>query len=424
VSTGPRVLIVGAGHGGAQVAIALRRQKFPGTITILGDEPHLPYERPALSKEYLSGIKPWERMLLLPERGWREREVSLLPNRRVVSVDPAAHTVSTASGEHYTYDALVWATGGTPRRLTCEGHDAARVCAVRNRGDVDTLLQYLPDVKRVVVIGGGYIGLEAAAVLIKQGKEVTVLEALDRVLARVAGEPLSQFYEAEHRAQGVNVVLGAVVDRVIVERGRAIGIRLKNGSEFRAQVVIVGIGIAPAVEPLLAAGAQGGNGVRVDELCRTSLPAVYAIGDCAEHRNSFAGGDWVRLECVQNAHDQAAVVAGTIMGRGVRYESVPWFWSNQYDLRLQTIGLARGHDDIIVRGNPSSREFSLIYLRDSTVIALDCVNSPRDFVQGKALISGAVRPDRAAAENTNMPLKALLPPRVHPDPSLETTSSH
>jgi 3-phenylpropionate/trans-cinnamate dioxygenase ferredoxin reductase subunit len=289
---------------------------------------------------------------------------------------------------------------------------------------VDTLLQYLPDVKRVVVIGGGYIGLEAAAVLIKQDKEVTVLEALDRVLARVAGEPLSQFYEAEHRAQGVNVVLGAVVDRVIVERGRAIGIRLKNGSEFRAQVVIVGIGIAPAVEPLLAAGAQGGNGVRVDELCRTSLPAVYAIGDCAEHRNSFAGGDWVRLECVQNAHDQAAVVAGTIMGRGVRYESVPWFWSNQYDLRLQTIGLARGHDDIIVRGNPSSREFSLIYLRDSTVIALDCVNSPRDFVQGKALISGAVRPDRAAAENTNMPLKALLPPRVHPDPSLETTSSH
>ncbi len=401
------VLIVGAGHGGAQAAVALRQQKFAGTIAIVGDEPELPYERPPLSKEYLSGDKPFERLLIRPAAFWSERAVTMLLGRRVTAVDPSACSVTIGDGLAIGYETLIWATGGRPRRLACRGHDLAGVHAVRTREDVDRMIGELSATTRVVVIGGGYIGLEAAAVLAKLGKQVTVLEALDRVLARVAGEPLSRFYEAEHRAHGVDVRLGVKVDCIEEAAGRATGVRLADGTILPADMVIVGIGIVPAVEPLVAAGAEGGNGVAVDHLCRTSLPGIFAIGDCALHANPFAEDLPIRLESVQNANDQAITVAKAVMGHDEPYQAVPWFWSNQYDLRLQTVGLSTGYDDLIVRGDPGARSFSIVYLRSGQVIALDCVNATRDYVQGRALVAARTLVDPAHLANVATPLKEL-----------------
>ena len=402
------ILIVGAGHGGAQAAIALRAAKFTGSIAIVGDEPEYPYERPPLSKDYLAGDKPFERILIRPPAFWEERAVTMLLGCRIVAVDAAAHRVTTDDGATIGYGQLIWATGGAPRRLTCSGYDLIGVHGVRTRADVDRMIAELPAVTRVVVIGGGYIGLEAAAVLAKFGKQVTVLEALPRVLARVAGEPLSRFYEAEHRAHGVDVRLNVAVTCIEEVDGKACGVTLADGETVSAEMVIVGIGIVPAVQPLLDAGAAGGNGVEVDAQCRTSLPDVFAIGDCAAHANAFADGATIRLESVQNANDQATVVAKTITGTPVDYHAVPWFWSNQYDLRLQTVGLSTGHDGWVMRGDPAMRSFSLIYLRADRVVALDCVNATKDYVQGRALVmAGAViDPDRLADVTT--PLKEMI----------------
>jgi 3-phenylpropionate/trans-cinnamate dioxygenase ferredoxin reductase subunit len=402
------VLIVGGGHGGAQAALALRQKGFAGTIAIVGEERELPYERPPLSKEYLAGDKPWERMVLRKAEAWADRQITLLAGQRVVTVDAGARTVTTADGTAIGYGRLIWATGGKPRRLGCAGNDLGGVHTVRDRADADRMAAEMPAVTEAVVVGGGYIGLEAAAVLAKFGKRVTVVEALDRVLARVAGEPLSRFYEREHRTHGVDVRLGTAVDCIEGAEGRATGVRLSDGEVLPAQIVVVGIGIVPEVQPLIEAGAQGGNGVRVDRRCRTTLADVFAIGDCAEHRNAFAQDDWVRIESVGNANDQAATVAGEIIGAGADYAAVPWFWSNQYDLKLQTVGLSRGYDDLVVRGNPDTRAFSVVYLRAGAVIALDCVNVVRDYVQGRALVTGAVAADRVALADPAVPLKSLV----------------
>jgi 3-phenylpropionate/trans-cinnamate dioxygenase ferredoxin reductase subunit len=401
------ILIIGAGHGGAQTALALRQQKFAGSIALLGDEPEPPYERPPLSKEYLSGDKPFERILIRPAGFWAERDVTLLLGHRVVTVDPVAHRVTTTDGEDIGYGTLIWATGGAPRRLACAGHSLRGVHAVRTRADVDTMMQELATTERVVVIGGGYIGLEAAAVLTKLGKPVTVLEAMERVLARVAGEPLSRFYEAEHRSHGVDVRLGVQVDCIEEADGRACGVKLADGTILPADMVIVGIGIIPAIAPLVEAGARTSNGVEVDAHCRTSLPDVYAIGDCAAHANHFAGGATIRLESVQNANDQANTAVRAILGEPAPYHAVPWFWSNQYDLKLQTVGLSAGHDAAILRGDPATRSFSLVYLKGGRVIALDCVNMVKDYVQGRALVLAGSAPDVGSLADPAIPLKSL-----------------
>ncbi len=402
------VVIVGAGHGGAQAAIALRQASFAGTVAIIGDEPELPYERPPLSKEYLSGEKPFERILIRPANFWAERGIEFLAGHKVTAVDAAAHHVSLSDGRAIGYGTLIWATGGSPRRMACSGHDLAGVHTVRTRADVDRMMEELEATTRAVVIGGGYIGLEAAAVLTKLGKQVTVLEALDRVLARVAGEPLSRFFEAEHRAHGVDVRLGAKVECIEERDGRACGVRLEGGELLECEMVIVGIGIVPAVEPLLAAGAAGGNGVAVDAQCRTNLPDIFAIGDCALHSNAFAEGAAIRLESVQNATDQASVAAKTIAGIAAEYHAVPWFWSNQYDLRLQTVGLSIGFDSTVLRGDPATRSFSVIYLKTGRVIALDCVNATKDYVQGRALVTGRVSITPTMLADAGVPLKELV----------------
>jgi 3-phenylpropionate/trans-cinnamate dioxygenase ferredoxin reductase subunit len=404
------VLIVGAGQGGAQTAISLRQQKFAGSVVMVGEEPSLPYERPALSKEYLAGDKAFEKLLLRPASFWEERHVEVQLGVRITRVDAAAHHAFTADGRAIEYGKLVWATGGRPRRIACHGHDLVGIHYVRDRADVDRMKAELESVTTVAVIGGGYIGLEAASVLRKAGKNVTVLEAQERVLARVAGEALSRFFEAEHRAKGVDVRLGAVVTSIEGKDGRVTGVRLADGEVIAAELVVVGIGIDAAVEPLITAGAVGENGVTCDLHAKTSLEDVYAVGDCAVHANVHANGRVVRLESIQNANDLALVAAKSIagtLGETERYDAVPWFWSNQFDLRLQTVGLSVDYDDVVVRGDPSSRVFSVVYLRGGRVIALDCVNLTKDYVQGKALITSGRVVDRDKLARADVVLKDL-----------------
>lgn len=403
------VVIVGTGHGGAHAAISLRQHGFDGSILMIGRDPEPPYERPPLSKEYLAGEKPFERILIRPPQFWPERGIDLRLGVHARAIDPQAHEVLTGDGARIGYDKLIWAAGGDARRLSCAGGDLAGVHSVRDRADIDRIRAELDGgAKRIVVIGGGYIGLEAAAVLTRLGCTVTIVEALDRVLARVAGAELSKFFQREHIAHGVDLRLGATVEALEGENGWVRRVRLADGGEVACDLVVVGIGIIPAVGPLIAAGAAGANGVDVDEYCRTSLDDVYAIGDCAAHASPWAGGAVIRLESVQNANDMATTVARHICGAEDPYRAFPWFWSNQYDLKLQTAGLSLDHDETVVRGDPAERKFSVVYLKEGRVIALDCVNHTRDFVQGRKLIEARLDIDMAQLADNEMPLKSLL----------------
>ncbi len=403
------VIIVGAGHGGAQAAVALRQLGFEGSILMIGRENEPPYERPPLSKEYMAREKEFERLYIRPAQFWADKNIELMLGEEVTLVDPQARTVALSSGVSLAYGDLIWAGGGDPRRLSCPGADLKGVHGVRTRDDADAIMGELEGVDHVVVVGGGYIGLEAAAVLTKLGKKVTLLEALPRVLARVAGEQLSAFYEAEHRAHGVDLRTGCGLTEILGKDGRVSGVKLVDGEVIDAQMVIVGIGIIPAVQPLIAAGAQGANGVDVNEFCQTSLPHVYAIGDCAAHSNGFAEGAIIRLESVQNANDQAKVAAQSITGSAQAYAATPWFWSNQYDLKLQTVGLSTGHDATVTRGDPATRSFSVIYTKGGKVIALDCVNSVKDYAQGRKLVEARAEIAAETLANTEVALKDMLP---------------
>lgn len=401
------VVIVGGGHAGAQAAIALRSAGFEGSVAVIGRENELPYERPPLSKEYLAQERTFERLYIRPASYWEEKQVTFLLGHTVTEVDAGAHIVTCGDGSHIGYGKLIWAAGGDPRTLSLPGGDLPGVHAVRDREDVDAIMAQLPAAERVVVIGGGYIGLEAAAVLVKLGKQVTLLEALPRILARVAGEELSSIYEADHRAHGVDLRVGQQIE--MLEGGdRVTGVRMAGGEVLPADMVIVGIGITPCIEPLIRAGADIGNGVLVDHQCRTSLPDVFAIGDCAAHVNPFAEGATIRLESVQNANDMAAVAARTICGDEVSYSATPWFWSNQYDLKLQTVGLSSGYDQSVLRGDPATRKFSVVYLRNGKVIALDCVNNARDYSHGRRLVELGVVVDAAEIGDAGRQLKEWL----------------
>lgn len=401
---------MGSGHGGAQAAIALRQAGHEGSILMLSRDRTPPYERPPLSKDYLSGEKPLERILIRPEGFWAERDVTIRLGINVAEVDWLAHELVTGDGLRIGYRKLIWAGGGDARRLSCPGGDLAGIHTVRHRTDVDTLRSELAaGARRVVVIGGGYIGLEAAAVLKKLGCTVTLVEVQSRLLARVAGETLSAFFLEEHRRQGVDVRLNTGVERIEGnEDARVTHIVTDQGESIPAEIVIVGIGIVAAVGPLILAGASGSNGVDVDEFCRTTLDDIYAIGDCAAHANTYADGAVMRLESVQNANDMASCAARGIMGDAQAYDAVPWFWSNQYDLRLQTVGLSLGYDAEVIRGSIEDRSFSVVYLREGRVVALDCVNRTRDYVQGRKLVEARAQVAPELLADSEIALKDML----------------
>ena len=359
------VIIAGAGHGGAQAALSLRQHGFAGSILMIGRDSEPPYERPPLSKDYLAGEKEFERLYLRPPPFWAEKNIELKLGTSVTKVDPAAQEITLSGGETVEYGELIWAAGGDPRRLDCPGAEFEGVHYLRDKADSDAIRAAIDSGARAIaVVGGGYIGLEAAAVLTKRGCQVTLFEAQPRLLARVAGEELAAFYEAEHRAHEVDIRLSAMVEKIAGRDGKASGLKLADSNTIPADLVIVGIGIVPAIGPLLAAGAAGANGLDVDEFCRTSLPHVHAIGDCAAHANAYAAGAVIRVESVQNATDMATTVAKAICGDPQPYHAIPWFWSNQYDLKLQTVGLNIGASATVLRGDPAARSFSVIYLKD------------------------------------------------------------
>ncbi len=404
------IVIVGTGHGGAQAAIALRQQGHEGSIVLVGRDAVPPYERPPLSKEYLAGDKPFERILIRPEKFWADKDITLRLGQGVTEIDWMAHEIVLMDGSRIGYRKLIWAGGGDPRRLPCPGANLHGVFYVRDKRDADAMMAAIEGgAKRAVVIGGGYIGLEAAAVLRKLGVEVTLVEAQSRLLARVAGEELSDFYAAEHRSHGVDIRLGANVQEISETDGQASGVLLEGGETLKCDMVVAGIGIIPSVAPLIAAGAAGSNGVDVDVYCRTTLDDIYAIGDCAAHANDFADSAVIRLESVQNAHDMANTTARAIMGDKQPYHALPWFWSNQYDLKLQTAGLSLDYDETILRGNPAARKFSIVYLKEGRPIAFDCVNAMKDYVQGRKLLENGIQSaDKALLADPETPLKELL----------------
>jgi 3-phenylpropionate/trans-cinnamate dioxygenase ferredoxin reductase component len=402
------ILIVGAGQAGAQLAISLRQGGHTGSIVLAGEEPDLPYERPPLSKEYLSGERDAASLALRPEAFWTQRSITLRLGSRATGVDPGAHQVHFASGPSVRYGHLIWATGGRPRPVSLPGADSTGIHAVRTRADVDRLRAAMSSCARIAIIGAGFIGLEVAPALLKLGKRVTVLEAQDRVLARITCPQVSAFYAAEHRAHGVDLRTGVGLANLLSAGGQVSGVRFADGTpDLACDALIVAIGIVPCVELLQAAGAECGNGVEVDSFNHTSLPDIYAIGDCANHVNRYAAGTRVRLESVPNAVEQAKTVAAALLGRPAPYGALPWFWSNQYDLKLQTVGLNHGYDTVLLRGTPAARSFSAVYLRDGRVIALDCINAPRDFAQGKALVERGLAPPRELLADDRVALKTL-----------------
>lgn len=400
------VVIVGTGHGGTQAAIALRQNGFEGSILLVGRDSSPPHERPPLSKDYLSGEKGDDRILARPESFWAEKNIDLLLATVVTRIDPLAKEVTLTSFGAVRYGTLIWAAGGDARRLDCPGAHLNGIHAIRHQRDLDGMQADLEGgARRVVVVGGGYVGLEAAAALSAMDCKVTLVEAQDRVLANVAGEELSRFFESEHRRHGVDIRLEAEIESVAGDGDHVQAVKLTNGEEIPCDMVVVGIGIVPAVGALIAAGAAGADGVDVDEYCRTSLDDVYAVGDCAAHANPYADGAVIRLESVQNANDMATTAAKTICGEGEPYNAMPWFWSNQYDIRLQTAGLSMGHDQTVLRGDPASRSFSVIYLKDGKVIAVDAVNCTKDYAQGQKLIKERREVDPEQLANTEIPLK-------------------
>lgn len=402
-----KIVIVGAGQAGSECAIRLRALGFGGEVTLLGQEAYAPYQRPPLSKGFLAGELDVDRLLLRPETFYRDAGITLEVSAAIETIDPRRRTVRTRDGRAHGFSRLVLATGTRPRRLDLPGSDLAGIGYLRGITDVERLRPSIRPGSRLVIIGAGYVGLEVAAVAVKMGLAVTVLEAADRVLARVTSPLVSDFYARQHRAAGVDLRLG-VRPVGFAGTGRVAGVMLDDGSEIGCDTVVIGIGVVPNTELAAAAGLVVGDGILVDAAMRSSDPDIYAIGDCASAFNPFAGGR-VRLESVPNALEQARIAAGVICGAPTTPPEPPWFWSDQFDLKLQTVGLGSGrHDEIVLRGAPESRAFSVFYLRQRELVGLDAVNSPAAFNVGKRLIGRGIKLDPGALGDAGFALKSLL----------------
>jgi 3-phenylpropionate/trans-cinnamate dioxygenase ferredoxin reductase subunit len=402
------VVIVGAGYAGGECAIRLRQVGYTGPITLVGAEAHAPYHRPPLSKAYLAGEADALTLPVRPEAAYETAGIRFIAGTLVEALDRPARVARLSSGEPLQYDWLVLATGGRPRTLQCPGAGTAGIHYLRTRDDTEALWPKLKPGRRLLIIGGGYIGLEAAAIAIKRGLAVTVLEAAPRLLARVAGEEISAFYEHAHRQAGVTIITRARLSRFEPDpSGLAGAAVLEDGSRIAADVILAGIGLLPAVELAESAGLSVNDGIVVDAECRTADPAILAIGDCANYPSPFLGCR-VRLESVPNAQEMARVAAATIIGAPVAYAGVPWFWSDQYDLKLQAAGLSRGHDQAVLRGDTSAKAFIVFYLQNGTLIAADAVNRPGEFMVAKRLVERKASIPASALADLGVPLKSLM----------------
>jgi 3-phenylpropionate/trans-cinnamate dioxygenase ferredoxin reductase subunit len=388
-----RTLIVGASHAGAQLAASLRQEGWTGEIVLIGDESALPYQRPPLSKAYLAGKCTVDELAIRNAEFYTKQRIQLL-DATVEAIDRSAGHLSLNTGDALPYDKLALCTGARPRRLPTPGADLAGVFYLRTAADVEMIREATSPGSRAVIVGGGYIGLETAASLRALGLEVTVIEATERVLERVTAPEVSAFFDRIHREEGVNIRTGALV-KALSGDGRIREVILAGGESIPADLVIVGIGVEPNTELAAAAGLVVDNGVVIDDQARTSDPAIVAAGDCASH-DMARYGRRIRLESVPSAAEQAKVAAATVCGKSKKISALPWFWSDQYDLKLQIAGLNTGYDEVILSGDPTrDRDFTCFYLRAGELIAADCINRPRDFMVSKRIITQQLPIDRS-----------------------------
>jgi 3-phenylpropionate/trans-cinnamate dioxygenase ferredoxin reductase subunit len=384
------MVIIGAGHAAGQAAASLRQEKYTGSITIIGDEAHVPYQRPPLSKAYLSGSQEVERVYLRAEKFYNEKDIDLRLSTRATVIDRNAKTVELEGGEKIDYDKLLISTGSRPRKLSIPGSDLSGIHYLRTIEDVDGIRASMSEGANLVIVGGGYIGLEVAAVGKELGLNVDVLEMEERILQRVTTPTMSTYYDALHRGRGVNIHTNTGVTG-FSGNGKVEKV-LCGDTEFDADLVIVGIGIIPNIELAEAAGLHCDNGIVVDDHCQTSDPDIYAAGDCTNHPNALLNRR-LRLESVPNAMDQARTSAANMLGGDKSYAAIPWFWSDQYELKLQMVGFSADGNREVLRGDMASNQFAVFYLNDSTVVAADAVNSPKEFMLCKQLVGKSVDAD-------------------------------
>lgn len=394
------IVIVGAGHAAGQVVATLKQKQFGGRIVLIGDEPYLPYQRPPLSKKYLAGAMPAERLYFKPPAFYEADNIDVRLGTRIDTLDRNGGFVRTADGESIHYDKLILALGSRVQTVPVIGAELGGIHYLRSIADVDGIRADLAPGRSIVIVGAGYIGLEVAAVCRQLGLEVTVIELAERVMSRVVSPQVSAYFEGLHRRHGVALRLGTGLASFAGD-DRVTGVTTSAGDTIGADLVVVGVGIVPNVEIAAAAGLAVDNGIVVDERCRTGDPDIFAVGDCTSHPNGIYGRR-LRLESVHNALEQAKTAASNVCGGDAIYEQVPWFWSDQYDIKLQIAGLSQGYDEVVLRGNPAGGKFACLYLKDGALIAVDAINSPRDFMQSKALIAtrAVINPQQLADGST------------------------
>jgi 3-phenylpropionate/trans-cinnamate dioxygenase ferredoxin reductase subunit len=398
-------IVVGAGHAGGQAVASLRQKGFEGRLLLIGDEPFVPYERPPLSKAVLAGELEVERTYLKKDAWYPEKNVEFRGNTRVVGIDRHARTISTDKGVNLAYDKLLLATGTRVRKLQAPGSHLENIFYLRTLEDTLAIRSRMAPGARVVIVGGGYIGLEVAAVAVKTGCRVTVLEGLDRVMSRVVAPEVSEFYTRVHTEAGVEIRTGMAVTG-FEGHGHVERVACADDSVYEADLVVIGVGVVPNVELAADGDLAVDNGIVVDEYCQTSDDAIWAAGDCTNHPNALLGRR-LRLESVQNAVDQAKTAAAAMCGEPTAYSEIPWFWSDQYDLKLQIVGLSEPGDEVVIRGNPDDRRFSALYLRHGKLAAINAVNMIKDFMAAKKLIAESRRIDPARAADPAVALKDL-----------------
>ena len=400
-------LIIGASHAAAQACVSLRQGGWSGEITVVGDEPNLPYHRPPLSKDFLSGQKDISDILIRPADAYKSADITMMLGTRIAAINPDEKTAITESAETLSFSKLILTTGARIRRLPIPGQDLPHVYYLRDTQDVLAIKADVRAGKQAVIIGGGYIGLETAASLRKQGMEVTVLEAMDRILQRVTAPQLSAFYKRVHTEEGVKI-LENVGATEIVKTDDGLAVKTGDGQSLPADMVIIGIGVIPNTELASEAGLTVGNGIEVNEFCQTSHADIYAAGDVTWHHNPIYDRH-IRLESVPNATEQAKVCADHINGKPKPYNSLPWFWSDQFDLKLQIAGLSTDYDDIIIRGDiEGSRSFAAYYFKGDKLLAVDAVNAPRDFMMTRMALTKGKTLDKAILRDLEAELKSAM----------------
>ena len=397
------VVIAGSGQAGYQIAASLRTEGYCEPIVLIGEEPHPPYQRPPLSKAFVMGKQDQARLLLRPETYYHDHQIELLAGEKVVTIERTSRKIYLRSGRQLSYNKLVLALGARNRRLRIPGAELEGVCYLRTLAEAVDLKQRIEQARHVVVIGGGFVGLELAASASAMGKSVIVVEALPRLMARAVGSTISEFVRAAHAGHGTEILLNAQVREIRGSGGKVEDILLHGGRVIAADLVVVGVGVLPRTELAHEAGLPVDNGIVADEFLRTADQHIFAIGDCARYPSAFTDS-LVRLESVQNAVDQGVSVARTIAGKPAAYRAVPWFWSDQFDIRLQMAGLPEGHDRQVVRGNPETGKFSVFHFRAEKLVSVDSINRPADHLAARKLLSSgaALNPEQASDESLDL----------------------